>query len=180
MRTLKATLAASLLAVSSAVLAIPYTTVGGADQFLGQTKAVNSGDATAEAWAESVVGSSLTFIDKDDGFSDWLAVDNDPVGTNLYAMSVGTDVDYFLVKTGKIGEVDTFLFRNISELAYLVVDLKHFGDTFDIKVGKISHTNLYSDGVTTDQHSVPEPSSLGLLAAGILGLVAARRFARKV
>jgi len=176
----KRAFAVAMLAVSSSVvMAIPYTDVGSVDTFIASAKLANSGDGTVESWVESVLGDvDLTFSgdDKIDGYASWQAVSGDPAGTDLWALEFDEAYDYFIVKTGNLKVTDhtTFLYRNLGEMLYGVIDLKNFGADFEIKLGKISHTNPYSAPA-----SVPEPGSLGLLMAGALGLVAARRLARK-
>lgn len=169
---LKALGCALLLAASSASFAIPMTTVGGVDSLLSSVKLNNSGDATELAWVQSILGSDVTFGGKLEGSEfDWEKVD----GTlDVYAQYLTDPSDYFLVKTGKLkGTNDThFLFRNIADLAYAVIDLSLMGFTWrEANIQKVSHISQF-DRPTT---AVPEPGVLSLLAIGILGFVLARR-----
>jgi len=170
--------AALLLGGSSFATAIPYSDVGTVDTFIQSAKLANSGDDFVQNWVEGVLGFEVAFNsdDKIDGYAAWQQVTGDPVGTDLWALAFDKPYDYFVVKTGnlQVTNANTFLYQNISDMAHGVIDLNNFGGSYDILVGKISHTSPYGGST-----SVPEPSSLGLLAIGMLGLATARRFLNK-
>lgn len=89
---------------------------------------------------------------------------------DLYSFDFGPDSGnkYFLLKTGKIGNqsdyYNYFIYENVGSLRYGVIDLGEFGDE-TITIGSIGHLVIPN----------PEPSTLLLLSAGILGLVLYRR-----
>ena len=96
----------------------------------------------------------------------------------------------FLVKTGENTgvtlddpdntEYDSFIYVNQDELGYAVIDLNIFtkiqqgsgpnaGSESSIDIFRVSHLSVIDGG------TIPEPSMLGLLAIGLIGLGVARR-----
>ena len=174
-RGLKSLLAVTLLGASTSLWAIPSSTVGSVDTLIDSANVFNlygsSGEADEEAWVESVLGFDVVFDDKMDGGFNWELVDGT---TSTYAQSFLEAPDYYLVKVGNLKDTDDthFLFRNIAELYYGVINLADMGFNLTKEgVGKISHISLF-DTTTTD---IPEPSVLTLFVLGLAGLVLARR-----
>lgn len=164
----KPVIAAALLGASVSAFAIPSTSVGDVDTLLASTKLANSGEGFEEAWVESVLGINVFFDDKLESDFSWELVD----GTaSTYAQAFTNTPDYYLVKTGKLsGTTDThFLFQNVSELYYGVINLTAMGFSVKEGIGKISHISLFDTAV-----NVPEPGTLSLFVLGLLGLGYAR------
>ncbi len=166
---LKSVVAAALLGASTSLWAIPSTTVGDVDTLLAAAKLSNSGEGVEEAWVENTLGFDVIFEDKLDGGLDWEKVDGT---TSTYAIAFDEAPDYYLVKTGNLKNTDNthFLFQNVSELYYGVINLLAMGFNLKEGVGKISHISLFDTPV-----KVPEPSTLALFTLGLLGLGFARR-----
>ena len=82
-------------------------------------------------------------------------------------------VDYFSIKKATNNAA---LFANTSKNTWAVFDVTGWG--FNPNIRGASGTLSHHDEVGGST-SVPEPGSVSLLAAGLLGLVAARRFVKK-
>jgi len=176
--TRKLLLIATSLFAASAAWSIPLSTVGGVDHLITQDKLKNSGDATELGWIERMLATSFDSYDKQDSVaSDWVAVDDSP---NTYALKLKNPQEFFMIKTGKnTGTSDThFLFDNAGDPSWLVVNLGDMGFTGKSlsNIGKLSH--LIGVG-TVAPTNVPEPSTLALMALGLVGIVVATRRRRR-
>lgn len=155
------------------VWSIPIEAVGNIDSLIAATALASSGEAVEESWVESVLGFDVTFSGKiENGFS-WEQVTGVTGETDIYAQYLSQPTDYFLVKTGTLnGTSNThFLFRNIAEMVYAVIDLSDMGFALqDLNITKVSHISFLDDPA-----NVPEPSTVALLGLGMFGLALARR-----
>jgi hypothetical protein len=159
----------------SSAWAIPIGTVGSVDELLaseaqGSAALPNSGADSEASWASGILGFDVQFDSKLTGSALWSGVDGH---SGLYAIDFGSDgPGYYLVKTGNGSSTgDThFLFKNLDNLRYGVIDLGDLGFS-DLMVGKISHTTILDGGTA----SVPEPGTLALLGVGALALALMRR-----
>lgn len=182
--------AAVLIAVSPAIWAIPIGTTGGSDELVGQAYLSNSGSATEQDFLEEALGLDegaldgqfIQEVEGSDGESgNWLQVEGGPAGSDLWAFdlsSVGFEVFGFLIKTGAgmmladdINIYNTFAYLNnaVAGEQYAVIDLSIFGrDRGNVEIEVVSHV------------SVPEPSVLSLLGAGLIAVSLIGRRRRKL
>ncbi len=178
MRTygIKGSLLAVLIALSTPAWSIPLSTVGSIDTLLAAADLGNAGDATELAWVKSVLGPGVDVIleekyDTPNG-SGWLLVDGT---TRVYAHSLLTNPEYFLIKTGNLQDPNSyehFLFDNSASMSWAVISLD-LVDVVSIKnIGKISHIGEYNE---KPSNPVPEPGTMLLLGSGLLGLAGCSR-----
>lgn len=187
--------AAAIFPATSNALTIGQ--VGGFDQFLGSTTLASSGNAVETAWVASVLNVAITDVTmtfkEELGDDNWtlasdstsLAASGDTLADDYYfdLSFGGTNTDYaeyFMLKLGNGGVpgMDThYLYKNLEQLNYALVDFSAASPAFSnfgvgrINVGRISHT----DGFDTNTTPVSEPSILGLMGLGMIGLGLSRR-----
>jgi hypothetical protein len=167
-------LAAPLFAMASQAGVItsgPYngTNVGSADTlitFTGSLSPCGPGSSTAAetCWANSILGAgSASYFDKADPVS-YYATDV----ADTYAFSLIGDPGYFIIKNS----TNWALFRNEDSTDWGVFSAASLPSGFNLGGDSwiISHVTSFNG-----TREVPEPASLMLVGAGLLGLTLARR-----
>jgi hypothetical protein len=173
---------------ASRVSAITLAEVGGLDALIAQAtqgseQLPNSGSGSEESWVESVllalygISGGLDYSQIAGSVSggasgNWQEVTGDSASQNLWAYDFGANLSgytgWFLIKTGNnITGYTHFLYENLTEAQYAVINLNLFGPTAEIT--KISHIGI-----------LPEPAFLSFLAVGLLvvGATSRKRFRR--
>lgn len=144
------------------------TDVGALDQLLQWTSSLPNSNPNSETnWANSFLNPDTTFTLRTETVS-YSAVD----GGGAWAFALQSDPGYYIIKNATFWA----LFKNEASLDWAVFSL----------AGLPSGINLGGSGQLTISHvsefggtKVPEPSSIGLIAAGLFGIAAMRRVAKK-
>lgn len=171
------------LAVSSSAFAATITDVGGVDSLIGSATLNNSGDNTELTWVRDLLNDQT--IEMDDKYnssgSDWELVDGE---SDVFATSLMQSPGYFLLKfgTGNTGVDSHFLFENIGDLNFGVVDFSDMGidlsSNTKFHIGRISHVDEFSGTSTVPTPiptPVPAPAGILLLGLGLVGFGMARK-----
>ena len=160
---------AGSIAMPSWAIVIGSTEVGAEDTLIAQTSLASSGEDVELAWVQTILSDpTVTFSGKTElgGTGSEFITD----GT-LSAFNLVTDPSHFLLKLGGGGTANTdthFLYENLDDIGWAVFNLS---DITTATLTRISHISEFDGG----GNGVPEPSILGLLGIGLLGIALGRR-----
>lgn len=147
------------------------TEVGNVDPIVSKISLKNSSESEEMLWVEEVLGEAVNLSYKNDGNFDWNLVDDK---STIYVQDLETTTEYYLIKTGNIKNGYThFLFDNLSDLSYAVIDLTDLGTNLkNINIGKVSHIAEFSNYTPAP---APEPSTMLLWGIGFVGFAGVYR-----
>jgi PEP-CTERM putative exosortase interaction domain len=169
----------ALLASNAGASPLTLADVGGIDPLVsGGAANIPSGDATEKTWISGVLGipeSQLTYQKLTaSGGANWEQISG---STDLFAFNLGSDPTWFMVKTGGGAPFNHYLFSNVGNLDWAVVDFDEFGFT-EVNIEKIGHVATADGGGGSEDLEltpVPEPASLTMLGLGLSATAAAIR-----
>ena len=139
--------------------------VGVVDSFVTATTDILGSEASEVTWINSVISSDLEYTVKTETV---VYYETDTINVFAFELAPSTEPDYYLIKNATV----TALFENLADLSWGVFNTLSIVDIY----GDVINMNIPSSDFTISHvTSVPEPGMVGLLAIGLLGMVATRR-----
>lgn len=144
------------------------TDVGELDSLVQWTDSlINSSPLTETEWVNSILNPDTAFTIKTEDVS-YSMVD----GGGAWAFELQSDPGYYIIKNATFWA----FFENKAAMDWAVFNLEGLPSGMNLGgEGQMTISHVSEFGGTTQ---VPEPGSIGLIAAGLLGLAATRRFAK--
>lgn len=144
--------------------------VGNLDSYIKRANVDNS--AAAElAWIKSELGDQYTVSSTFDVRDlNWI---QSIESSSVYALDLNGSPEYFFVKLGTGGTsigFDHWLYRNLNDFMYAVVNFTLWGEAKNINIGRVSHVG------NINAVPVPEPSFMLTFGIGLVVIGVARRF----
>ena len=173
------------MALAPSAWALSISDVGSIDSLLASgtmAQVGSSGDADVIAWVESILGGTWEISANNGSVAgDWESIEG---MAGVFAFLLEGNPEYFLVKTGNVADPDIrfFLFRNLADLAYAVLDLGLLDFNDILNVAGISHVTEFGYDGGGGPPPVPEPGTMMLLGSGLIGLAGwgRKRFGKHV
>lgn len=139
------------------------------DNLMASTTLSNSGDDNEVNWIRDTLDDqSITLTSKyDSDGGDWLLV---PQESTIFYTELASSPSYFLLKfgTGKTGADSHYLFNNLGNLKYAVIDFSELSINLPSKtkfsIQKISHIGE----VKSSSIKVPEPTNTMLMSLALI------------
>lgn len=146
-------------------IAVNGTDVGSVDTLLGQAELANSGPAELAFIQGLLPGQILDFGSQIQNVT-YQATDT----ADIFAFELNPVGDYFLIKNSTW----TALFQNLAQFDWAVFDSTLLNAGFNIGSDSLTISHIRVVNGTPDEE-LPEPTTLGMLGLGLVGLGVMRR-----
>lgn len=149
--------------------------VGGIDDLMAYKALSNSGNEEIE-WLQGLIGADFTMEVYDTTSAMWIQTNED---VNAYAIDFrDTQPEYFFIKVGDGNtgsEIDHFLYSNLETPDWGVISIAGIDEIWGVTTSTMNDGRISHVGEINPTAPVPEPATMLLLGAGLLGLAGFRR-----